>query len=256
MRAEFMADKTAIEWTDATWNPVTGCTKISAGCDNCYAERFSERFRDTPGHYFKSGFDLTLRPQRLDQPLAWKQPRRIFVNSMSDLFHKSVPVDYINSVFDVMERAGQHVYQVLTKRSSLLRNFVNARYGNGSAPDHIWLGVSIESPKYLVRLEHLKQTRAAVRFLSFEPLIERMGTVEMSGIKWAIVGGESGHGARPIDPMWVRELRDQCRRQNVAFFFKQWGGRTPKAQGNTIDGRQWLDFPDKGGRRGTALSLA
>jgi protein gp37 len=240
-----MADRSHIEWTDATWNPVTGCTKVSAGCDHCYAERFSERFRGVPGHPFATGFDLTLRPERLEQPLAWKKPRMIFVNSMSDLFHKSVPSSYVAQVFDVMERADQHIFQVLTKRSSLLRNFVNTRYGKRKAPPHIWLGVSIESPKLLVRLEHLQQARASVRFISFEPLLERMGKLTLGGIDWAIVGGESGHNARPIKPAWVRELRDQCQAQRVAFFFKQWGGRTPKARGNTIDGRQWLDFPQR-----------
>jgi protein gp37 len=241
-----MADRTQIEWTDATWNPITGCTKVSAGCDNCYAERFSERFRGVRGHAFQNGFDLTLRAERLNQPLAWKKPRMIFVNSMSDLFHKAVPATYIAQVFDVMERADQHVFQVLTKRSSLLRNFVNSRYEARGSPTHIWLGVSIESPKLLVRLEHLQQTKAAVRFVSFEPLLERMGRLSLGGIDWAIVGGESGHHARPIHPGWVRELRDQCKAQDVAFFFKQWGGRTPKAQGNILDGRQWMDFPARG----------
>lgn len=238
-----MADRSQIEWTDATWNPVTGCTKVSAGCDNCYAERFSERFRGVKGHPFEKGFDLTLRAERLEQPLGWKKPRMIFVNSMSDLFHKNVPKDYVAQVFDTMERADQHVFQVLTKRSSLLRNFVNARYSNGFAPPHIWLGVSIETPKVLVRLEHLQQTNASVRFVSFEPLLARMGKLSLEGVNWAIVGGESGYGARPIQPGWVRELRDQCLKQDVAFFFKQWGGRTPKAGGNTIDGKQWLNFP-------------
>jgi len=238
-----MADRSQIEWTDATWNPVTGCTKVSAGCDNCYAERFSERFRGVKGHPFERGFDLTLRPERLEQPLAWKKPRMIFVNSMSDLFHKDVPKDYITCVFDTMEQADQHVFQVLTKRSSLLRNFVNTRYGSSRSPSHIWLGVSIETPKVLVRLKHLQATNASVRFVSFEPLLAQMGTVSLKGIDWAIIGGESGPGARPIQPGWIRELRDQCQRQDVAFFFKQWGGRTPKAGGNTIDGRQWLDFP-------------
>lgn len=247
-----MADRSAIEWTDATWNPVTGCSKLSPGCDNCYAQTFSERFRDTPGHYFQSGFDLTLRPQRLVQPFAWKKPRMIFVNSMSDLFHKSVPTDYIGQVFDVMERADHHTYQVLTKRSSLLRNFVNVRYGQNKAPAHIWLGVSIESPKLAVRLKHLQETNASVRFVSFEPLLEEMGTLSLAGISWAIVGGESGHNARPMDASWVRSLRDQCRAQGVAFFFKQWGGRTPKARGNTIDGRKWLNFPARGNRESHA----
>jgi protein gp37 len=179
-----MADRSPIEWTDATWNPVTGCTRVSAGCDNCYAERFSERFRGVPGHPFSTGFDLTLRPERLEQPLAWKKSRMIFVNSMSDLFHKNVPLSYVAQVFDVMERADQHVFQVLTKRSSLMRNFVNARYGTRAAPSHIWLGVSIESPKLLVRLEHLQQARASVRFISFEPLLERMGKLVLDGVDW------------------------------------------------------------------------
>lgn len=239
-----MADNSQIEWTDATWNPVTGCTKISPGCDNCYAERFSERFRGVPNHPFESGFDLTLRPDRLDQPLQWQRPRMIFVNSMSDLFHKKVPKNFIDRVFESMERADQHIYQLLTKRSSLLRNYVNSRYKNQSAPPHIWLGVSVESPALLVRLKHLKETKAAIRFVSFEPLLEAIGKVDLSGVKWAIVGGESGHRARPMKSAWVRELRDQCLDQDVAFFFKQWGGRTPKANGNAIDGRQWLQFPE------------
>jgi len=239
-----MADNSQIEWTDATWNPVSGCTKISLGCDHCYAERFSERFRGVKGHPFENGFDLTLKPSRLDQPRQWKKPRMIFVNSMSDLFHKKIPNDYIDRVFEVMEDADQHIFQVLTKRSSLLRNYVNNRYRSNEAPTHIWLGVSIEAPSVLVRLKHLDQTSAPVKFVSFEPLLERIGKVDLSSIEWAIVGGESGPGARPMKPEWVRELRDQCIAQDVAFFFKQWGGRTPKAQGNKIDGRQWLEFPE------------
>ena len=238
-----MADNSHIEWTDATWNPVSGCTKISSGCDHCYAERFSERFRGVKGHPFENGFDLTLKPTRLDQPIRWKKPRMIFVNSMSDLFHKKIPKDYIDQVFDVMEEANQHIYQVLSKRSSLLRNYVNARYQSRRTPAHVWFGVSIESPSVLVRLKHLDQTLAPIKFVSFEPLLERIGKVDLSDISWAIVGGESGPGARPMNPEWVRELRDQCVQQDVAFFFKQWGGRTPKAQGNEIDGRQWLEFP-------------
>lgn len=251
-----MADRSHIEWTDATWNPVTGCTKISAGCDNCYAERFSERFRGVPGHAYENGFDLTLRPKRLDQPLRWKRSRMIFVNSMSDLFHKKVPKGYIDWVFDTMEQADQHIFQVLTKRSSLMRNYVNARYGRCSrAPSHIWLGVSIETGKVLVRLTHLRQTRAAVRFVSFEPLLDSIGTVDLTGVDWAIVGGESGARARPIRLSWVRELRDQCIDQEVAFFFKQWGGRTPKAKGNKIDGREWLEFPVNGLKAGVHVRL-
>jgi protein gp37 len=238
-----MAQKSSIEWTDTTWNPVTGCTKVTRGCDNCYAERFSERFRGVPGHPFTTGFDLTLRPDRLGQPLSWRKPRMVFVNSMSDLFHKRVPAHYISRVFATMEAASSHTYQILTKRSSMMRNFVNARYGEGLAPGHIWLGVSIEDRASLVRLKHLKETRATVRFVSFEPLLGPIAPVDLSGIQWAIVGGESGPRARPMDPVWARDLRDQCLESDVAFFFKQWGGPTPKFNGNHLDGRQWLEYP-------------
>jgi protein gp37 len=240
-----MADRTAIEWTDATWNPVTGCTKVSAGCDNCYAERFSERFRGVAGHPFESGFDLTLRHERMEQPLRWKSARRIFVNSMSDLFHKGIPKAFIDSVFDTMERADWHQFQVLTKRSSRLRDYVNSRYGNEQAPPHIWLGISIENQSTLIRLKHLKQAAASVRFISFEPLLGPIGDVDLDGIHWVIAGGESGPGARPVQIDWLRSIRDQCKEQHVAFFFKQWGGRTPKAGGNEIDGRCWLEWPQR-----------
>ena len=243
-----MADNSAIEWTNSTWNPVTGCTKISAGCDHCYAERFSERFRGVAGHPFETGFDLRLRPERIEQPKRWRRPRLIFVNSMSDLFHKNIPTDYVNRVFDTMETADWHVYQVLTKRSSLMRNFVNRRYPDRSAPSHIWLGVSIENTSAMSRLQHLKQTNAFIRFVSFEPLLAPLGMVDLSSIHWVIAGGESGPGARPIDIRWLREIRDCCQNQQVAFFFKQWGGRTPKDGGNMLDGRQWLEYPDAGVR--------
>jgi protein gp37 len=238
-----MSIGTQIEWTDATWNPISGCTKISSGCDFCYAERIAERFRGTPGHPFENGFDLTLRPNKLREPLSWRTPRRVFVNSMSDLFHKEVPRSFLDTVFETMERANWHVFQILTKRSSLLRNYVNQRYASSQAPPHIWLGVSVEARDYLVRLAHLKQARAAVRFVSFEPLLEDLGTLDLGGIHWAIVGGESGPHARPMNPDWVRRLRDQCRAQEVAFFFKQWGGVRPKSGGNRLDGRQWLQYP-------------
>ena len=238
-----MSDHSAIEWTNASWNPVTGCTKLSAGCDHCYAERFAERFRGVAGHPFEHGFDLTLRPERLDQPARWRRSRLIFVNSMSDLFHKSVPTAFIGRVFDAMEEAHWHTYQVLTKRSSLMRNFVNKRYGGKPAPPHIWLGVSIEDKTALSRLRHLKQTNACVRFVSFEPLLGPIGDVDLTGIDWAIAGGESGPGARPVEADWLRHIRDDCRCQGVAFFFKQWGGRTPKAGGNVLDGRRWLEYP-------------
>jgi protein gp37 len=240
-----MAENSKIEWTDATWNPVTGCTKISDGCDHCYAERFSERFRGVKGHPFEPGFDLTLRPKRLEQPLIWKKPRMVFVNSMSDMFHKGIPKNYVGRVFDVMERANTHTFQVLTKRSSTMRDFASERYGSLGPASNIWLGVSIEDAQNLVRLKHLKQTRAEIKFVSFEPLLGPIGDVDLRGIDWIIVGGESGPGARPIDPDWVRELRDIANRDGVAFFFKQWGGRTPKANGNDLDGRQWLEIPNK-----------
>lgn len=238
-----MAQATQIEWTDATWNPVTGCTKIGAGCDNCYASRFAERWRGIPDHPYEQGFDLKLWPARLDQPLNWKKPRLIFVNSMSDLFHKNVPIAFVDSVFETMERANHHIYQVLTKRSSLMRRYINKRYRGEPVPDHIWLGVSIEDRDHIARLEHLKQTNATIRFISFEPLLGPIGKVELDGISWAIVGGESGPKARPMDPDWARELRDQCLDQEVAFFFKQWGGARPKSGGRLLDGETWDGFP-------------
>lgn len=238
-----MAQATEIEWTDATWNPVTGCTKIGPGCDNCYAERFAERWRGIKGHPYEQGFDLRIWPGRLKQPLAWRKPRLIFVNSMSDLFHKKVPQEFIDAVFETMETANQHIYQVLTKRSSLLRRYINQRYSGRLAPEHIWLGVSIEDRAHLSRLEHIKQVNATVRFISFEPLLGQIGKIDLSGIAWAIVGGESGPNARPMHPAWARELRDQCIDQNVAFFFKQWGGTRPKSGGRELDGATWDGFP-------------
>jgi protein gp37 len=239
-----MALTTGIEWTDATWNPVAGCTKVSRGCDHCYAERIAERFRGVRGHPFENGFDLTLRPHKVREPLRWRAPRRVFVNSMSDLFHKEIPVAFVNSVFETMESAHWHVFQVLTKRSSLMRRYVNARYVSSAAPGHIWLGVSIEDRQSMVRLTHLRQTNASVRFISFEPLLEDLGRLDLTGVHWAIAGGESGMLARPMKREWVRAVRDQCRDQRVAFFFKQWGGITPKARGNRLDGRHWYEYPD------------
>jgi protein gp37 len=239
-----MANSTAIEWTDATWNPVTGCTKISAGCDHCYAERFSERFRGTPGHPFENGFDLTLRSERLQQPLGWRNPRMIFVNSMSDLFHKEIPSAFIGRVFDTMERAHWHTFQILTKRSSLMRNFLRRRYGDNRGPSHMWFGVSVEDGSKKSRIRHLQEAPAGVRFLSIEPLIGAIGTIDLTGIDWVIVGGESGPGARPMEREWVRHVRDQCRARKVAFFFKQWGGLRPKSGGRKLDGREWSQFPE------------
>lgn len=238
-----MAQKTSIEWTNATWNPVTGCTKISAGCDNCYAERFSERFRGVPGHPFEEGFDLTLRPARLEQPLSWKQPKMIFVNSMSDLFHKEIPVEHIDKVFDTMEKAHWHTFQVLTKRSSLMKKYINKRYKNTIAPANIWLGVSVEDGTKKSRIQHLLDTRANVRFLSIEPLIGPIGKLDLKGIHWVIVGGESGPHHRPIEEKWVTNIRDQCVKKGVAFFFKQWGGFRPKENGRKLERKTWSEFP-------------
>ena len=240
-----MGDKSAIEWTDATWNPVTGCTKISRGCDNCYAERFAERFRGVPGHPFETGFDLTLRPERLAKPLAWKWPRTIFVNSMSDLFHKEVPRPFIDGVFDTMERADWHIFQVLTKRSSPMSRYLQSRYGTGKAPAHIWCGVSVEDAPAKSRITHLRAAPASIRFLSLEPLIGPLGRLELGGIDWVIVGGESGPGSRPIDADWVRGIRDQCLAQGAAFFFKQWGGMRPKSGGRMLDSREWSEYPHR-----------
>ena len=238
-----MAQNSAIEWTNTTWNPVTGCTKISAGCDNCYAERFSERFRGVEGHPFEHGFDLMIRPERIEQPLTWKKPRMVFVNSMSDLFHKKVPDDYIDSVFDTMEKADWHVFQMLTKRSSLMKKFVNRRYSKARVPEHIWLGTSVEDSSKRSRIKHLQDTNASVRFLSIEPLIGPPGELDLRGIQWVIVGGESGPRARPMQLSWARSARDQCIAQGVPFFFKQWGGFRPKSGGRELDGREWNEFP-------------
>jgi protein gp37 len=239
-----MADASTIEWTDATWNPVSGCTKITAGCDFCYAERFAERFRGVPGHPFEQGFTLTLKPERLLQPHQWRRPRRIFVNSMSDLFHKEIPSLYVDRVFDTMESANWHTYQVLTKRSSLLVRYLRRRYGRAKAPAHIWLGVSVEDAKNTVRLKHLKAAQACIKFVSFEPLLSSVGPVDLKGIDWAIVGGESGPKARPMDEKWVLEIRDQCLRYGVAFFFKQWGGVHSKAGGRLLRGQEWSQYPE------------
>ena len=238
-----MAQKSDIEWTDATWNPVTGCTKVGPGCDNCYAERFAERWRGIPGHPYEQGFDLTIWPARLEQPRLWKKPRMIFVNSMSDLFHKDIDRAFINRVFDTMEQADWHVFQVLTKRSSLMRNYVRARYDGRPVPPHIWLGVSVEDAAHASRIAHLKEVNSEARFISFEPLLGPIDEVDLRGVAWAIVGGESGPGARPMQAEWARRLRDICERDGVAFFFKQWGGARPKSGGRLLDGEEWNGFP-------------
>ena len=238
-----MGDKSRIEWTDATWNPVTGCTKITRGCDHCYAERFAERFRGVSGHPFEQGFDLKLHPARLSRPLTWKKPRMVFVNSMSDLFHKHVPAQFIDQVFDVMEEADRHVFQVLTKRSSVMRKYLRRRYGARLAPQHIWCGVSVEDQAAAARVRHLRQAPLSTRFLSIEPLLGPIGNLNLTGIAWVIVGGESGPHARPMQPAWVCRIRDRCVRERVPFFFKQWGSHTPKAGGRVLDGIEYNGLP-------------
>ena len=307
-----MAQKSAIEWTESTWNPVTGCTKVSPGCQHCYAERLSERFRGVPSHPYEMGFDLTLRPERLVQPLKWKRPRRVFVNSMSDLFHEDVPDEFIDRVFAVMSISRGHTFQVLTKRAVRMQRYLVSRsksveYWEKPArelghtlkfkmdgatigllpfpPPNVWLGVSVEDEvRARERIPLLLDTPAALRFVSVEPLL---GPIELNRVKfppcpkdeplqpinrypdqidflsgkwvdttgigytgpkvdWVIVGGESGPRARPMKSEWVKSIRDQCQSSGVPFFFKQWGGRTPKAGGNVLDGRQWLEYPECG----------
>ncbi len=239
-----MASYSEIEWTDATWNPVRGCTKISPGCKNCYAERFAERFRGVKAHPYEYGFDLRLIPEKLNEPLRWRAPRRIFVNSMSDLFHEKVPDSYIRQVANVMLNANWHTYQVLTKRAVRLFHQLSGPLRDVAAAQHIWWGVSVENKEYgLPRIELLREAPATVRFLSIEPLLEDLGVIDLTGITWAIVGGESGPGARPMKPEWVRSLRDQCARTGVPFFFKQWGGTRKKMAGRILDGRTHDEFP-------------
>jgi protein gp37 len=234
-----VAIESAIEWTDATWNPVTGCTQVSPGCDHCYALTFAERFRGVPRHPYEQGFDLRLWPERLDLPVRWKKPRRIFVNSMSDLFHKDVPDEFVRRVFDTMLRADWHTYQILTKRPQRL-----ARLGQSLPwPPHIWIGVSVESNDYAWRADYLRQVPAAIRFISAEPLLGPVNALNLDSLHWVITGGESGAGHRRCDPAWVRDVRDRCVAAGVAYFHKQWGGRTPKAGGRLLDGRTWDELP-------------
>jgi protein gp37 len=240
-----MSDHSRIEWTDATWNPVRGCTKISPGCKHCYAATFAERFRGVPGHPYEQGFDLRLVHDKLEEPLRWKQPRRIFVNSMSDLFHEDVPAKYIEEVADVMCRADWHVFQVLTKRSLRMRDLLCGPLRCAAALPHIWWGVSVEDRKYgLPRVDHLGQANAKVRFLSIEPLLEDLGDLDLSGIDWVIVGGESGPGARPMEKAWVLSILEQCEVARVPFFFKQWGGVRKKKTGRTLNNTTYDSMPD------------
>lgn len=242
-----MSDISAIEWTDATWNPVRGCKKVSPGCKHCYAETFAERWRGTPGHPYEHGFDFQLVPHKLNDPLKWMRSRRIFVNSMSDLYQSDVPDSYIMSVYDVMLKANWHIYQVLTKRAERMRDFGRKHAGMHALQDspHIWLGVSVEDKKYGVpRIQQLRETPAAVRFLSIEPLLEDIGSVDLSGIDWVIVGGESGPGAREMKKDWVVSILRQCREQDVRFFFKQWGGVQKGRRGRKLNGRYYDEFPN------------
>jgi protein gp37 len=221
-----MGAESSIEWTDATWNPVTGCTEISPGCDHCYAKTIAERFRGVPGHAYEQGFDLKLWPERLELPLRWKKPRRIFVNSMSDLFHALVPHAFVAQVFDTMRRADHHIYQVLTKRPKHMARFF-AQHPEIVLPSHIQCGTTIESDAYTWRADYLRDVPAMVRFISAEPLLSALHSLDLTGIQWLIVGGESGHGARPMNPNWARALRTQAQAAGVAFFFKQWGEHAP-----------------------------
>jgi len=234
-----MAANSKIEWTECTWNPVTGCTKVSPGCLNCYAERMAKRLRAMGQRNYRNGFRPTLHPHMLDLPLRWRQPRMIFVNSMSDLFHQEVPVEFILKVFDVMQRASQHCFQILTKRSGRLAQLSPQL----PWPDNIWMGVTVENDDYACRIDDLRRAGAAVKFISFEPLVGPVSHVILDGIGWAIVGGESGPGARPMQPEWVVQIRDRCLAERIPFFFKQWGGINKKANGRSLEGRQWSDMP-------------
>ena len=234
-----MATLSKIEWTETTWNPVTGCTKISYGCKHCYAERMSKRLQAMGMEKYRRGFEVVVHDSVLQEPLKWKNPTLVFVNSMSDLFHKAVPTEFVQSVFGVMNQASQHTFQVLTKRPGRVKQ-IDARLD--WAPN-IWLGTSIESEKWLHRLERLKSTGARTKFLSLEPLLGPLPDLDLAGIDWVIVGGESGPGARPMDAEWVREIRDNCVDSEVPFFFKQWGGVFKKRTGRILDGRTWDEMP-------------
>jgi len=239
-----MSQNSKIEWTDATWNPVRGCTKVSPGCTHCYAETFAERFRGVPGHPFEFGFDLRLVPTKLAEPIRWTTPRKIFVNSMSDLFHDEVSDEYIEAVCRVMLAANWHTYQVLTKRADRMHALLQGKLRRAAKAEHIWWGVSVEDRKYgLPRIAALRAADTAVAFLSIEPLLENLGMFDLAGIRWVIAGGESGPGARPMELEWVRSIRDQCREAGVAFFFKQWGGVRKSDAGRRLDGRTYDEFP-------------
>ena len=246
-----MATNSHIEWTDATWNPVTGCSKISPGCKHCYAERLALRLQAMGQRNYRNGFEVALQPQMLELPLHWKSPKRIFVNSMSDLFHRDVPLSYIEDVFWVMRRAHWHQYQVLTNRSvRLLELGPHLEWS-----PQIWMGVSVENEHYLDRIDHLRRIAAHVRFLSLEPLLGPLRKLQLRGIDWVIVGGESGPGARPVDPAWVTDIRDQCLSAGVAFFFKQWGGVQKKRTGRVLEGRTYDDMPRAVARSSSLIQI-
>ncbi len=234
-----MAQNSKIEWTESTWNPVTGCTKISPGCKNCYAERMALRLKAAGSPNYANGFRVTLHPHALEIPLRWKQPRAIFVNSMSDLFHKNVPFDFIARIFDVMHRASHHRFQILTKRSDRLLELSRRL----TWPRNVWMGVTVENAACVFRIDDLRETDAAVKFISFEPLLGPIPGIDLECIDWMIVGGESGPKARPMKPQWVVDIRDQCLAAHVPFFFKQWGGTNKKKAGRTLDGRTWGQMP-------------
>jgi protein gp37 len=243
-----MSDNSKIEWTDATWNPVRGCTKISPGCTHCYAETFAERFRGVPGHPFELGFDLRLVPEKLAEPIRWSRPKKIFVNSMSDLFHEGVPDEYIEKVCRVMLAANWHTYQVLTKRADRMAALLQGKLRDAARAAHIWWGVSVENRKHgLPRVDKLRSAKPTVAFLSIEPLLEDLGHIDLPGIHWVIVGGESGPGARPMSAEWVKSIRNQCRNAQVPFFFKQWGGVRKSQTGRHLEGRTYDEFPERAG---------
>lgn len=231
--------KSTIEWTEATWNPVTGCNKISPGCKHCYAEKMSKRLKAMGQRNYRNGFKLTLQPHMLEIPLRWKKPQTIFVNSMSDLFHKDIPLEYVQEVFNVMKRAHWHRFQVLTKRADRLEMLAPFL----EWPENVWMGVSVENAKYTFRIDHLRRTPAQTKFLSLEPLLGALRKLDLTNIDWAIVGGESGFGARPMLVNWVTEIREQCEKARVAFFFKQWGGVQKKRNGRELEGRTWDEMP-------------
>jgi len=228
-----------IEWTESTWNPITGCTKVSPGCKNCYAERMAKRLQAMGLEKYRNGFALTLHPELLEEPLTWAKPQYIFVNSMSDLFHWDVPLEFIQRIFDVMRRAYWHQFQVLTKRAERLLELDPQL----EWPENVWMGVSVENADYAHRIDLLRRTHAEIKFLSLEPLLGPLSGLDLRGIKWVIVGGESGPRARPVEPEWVREIRDQCQRAHVSFFFKQWGGTRKKKTGRLLDSRTWDELP-------------